>query len=43
VLFQGDRFGLEADGLPFSINSPIALSKMFGASSQVWLTVDTRQ
>lgn len=32
VLFQGDRLGLEADGLPFSIHSPIALSKMFGAS-----------
>jgi hypothetical protein len=32
VLFQGDRFKTEAAGLPFEIQSPIALAKMFGAS-----------
>jgi hypothetical protein len=32
VLFQGERFITEAGGLPFEIESAIALSKQFGAS-----------
>jgi hypothetical protein len=32
VLFQGDRFQVEAEKLPFTIKTPIRLSKMFGAS-----------
>ena len=32
VLFQGDRFRQEAVGRPFSIKTPIELSKLFGAS-----------
>jgi hypothetical protein len=32
VLFQGDRFREEALGRPFSIKTPMDLSKMFGAS-----------
>ena len=32
VLFQGERFGVEAEGRPFSIKTPIELAKLFGAS-----------